>query len=56
VGEAGNGGAPLLHFNGTTWSQLPGPPSSMEANAVVALSPTDVWAVGKKQYEPVFPR
>jgi hypothetical protein len=51
VGEAGNGGAPLLHFNGTTWSQLPGPPSSMEANAVLALSPTDVWAVGKKQYE-----
>jgi hypothetical protein len=51
VGEAGNGGAPLLHFNGTTWSQLPGPPSSMEANAVVALSPTDAWAVGKKQYE-----
>jgi hypothetical protein len=51
VGEAGNGGAPLLHFNGTTWNQLPGPASSMQAIAVVALSPTDVWAVGKKQYE-----
>jgi hypothetical protein len=51
VGQAGNGGAPLLHFNGTTWSQLPGPPGGMQANAVLALSPTDVWAVGKKQYE-----
>jgi hypothetical protein len=38
-----------LHFNGTTWSQTPGPPVFVEANAVVALSPTDVWAVGKKQ-------
>jgi hypothetical protein len=50
VGEAGNGGPPLLHFNGTTWSRLPNPPISMEANAVLALSPTDVWAVGKTQY------
>ena len=45
-----------LHFNGTNWSQTPGPAVAVEANAVVALSPTDVWAVGKKQYEPVFPR
>jgi hypothetical protein len=51
VGEAGNGGPPLLHFNGTTWSKTPNPAVSMQANAVVALSPTDVWAVGKKQYE-----
>jgi hypothetical protein len=50
VGEAGNGGPPLLHFNGTTWSQLHNPPISMQANAVLALSPTDVWAVGKTQY------
>jgi hypothetical protein len=38
-----------LHFNGTSWSQTPGPPVFVEANAVVALSPTDVWAVGQKQ-------
>ena len=44
VGEAGNGGAPLLHFNGTTWTEVPSP--LLHANSVTALSPTNAWAVG----------
>jgi hypothetical protein len=50
VWAVGNRAAPLLHFNGTTWSQTPDPAVPMEANGVVALSPTDVWAVGQTQY------
>ena len=49
VGQAGNGGPPILHFNGTTWSQVATPNPSMEANSVTALSPTNVWAVGTVQ-------
>jgi hypothetical protein len=54
------GGAPLggvggrgqlLHFDGVSWSLRPGPPNfefwaSSTRNGVVALSATDVWAVG----------
>jgi hypothetical protein len=46
VGQAGNGGPPILHFNGTTWSQGPGFNPSMEATSVTAISPTNVWAAG----------
>jgi len=49
VGQAGNGGPPILHFNGTTWSQVATPNPSMEANSVTTLSPTNVWAVGTVQ-------
>ena len=38
------GGETILHFNGTTWSQLASP--VMQANSVTALSPSNVWAVG----------
>jgi hypothetical protein len=38
------GGETLLHFNGTTWSEVPSP--LLHTNAVTALSPTDAWAVG----------
>jgi hypothetical protein len=49
VGQAGNGGPPILHFNGTTWSQVAAFNPSMEANSVTALSPTNVRAVGTVQ-------
>jgi hypothetical protein len=49
VGQAGTGGPPILHFNGTTWSRAAIPSIPMEANAVTALSPTNVWAVGTLQ-------
>jgi hypothetical protein len=38
------GSETLLHFNGTTWSEVPSP--FLHANAVTALSPTNAWAVG----------
>jgi hypothetical protein len=34
----------LLHFNGTTWTEVPSP--FLHANSVTALSPTNAWAVG----------
>jgi hypothetical protein len=34
----------LLHFNGTTWSEVPSP--ILHADSVTALSPTNAWAVG----------
>ena len=34
----------LLHFNGTTWTEVPSP--LLHANSVTALSPTNAWAVG----------
>ena len=40
------GAETLLHFNGTTWSEVPSP--LMQANSVTALSPTNAWAVGSK--------
>jgi hypothetical protein len=47
VGTAGNGGPPILHFDGTNWSlSLPPSHPSIEAASVTALSPTNVWAVG----------
>jgi hypothetical protein len=38
------GSETLLHFNGTTWSEVPSP--FMHANSVTALSPSNAWAVG----------
>jgi hypothetical protein len=38
------GSETLLHFNGTTWSEVPSP--ILHANSVTALSPTNAWAVG----------
>lgn len=37
-----------LHFDGATWTQIPIAPvgGSLTLNSVVALSPTNVWAVG----------
>jgi hypothetical protein len=37
----------LLHFNGTTWREVPSP--LLHANSVTALSPTNAWAVGTIQ-------
>jgi uncharacterized protein (TIGR03118 family) len=45
VGQAGTGGPPILHFDGTNWT-LVAPHPDIEATSVVALSPTNVWAVG----------
>ncbi len=39
------GGNTSLHFNGTSWSDVPGV-STVNMGAVTALSPTNVWAVG----------
>jgi hypothetical protein len=47
VGQAGNGGPPILHFDGTSWTRLA--PPSLQARSVLALSPTNVWAVGTVQ-------
>jgi hypothetical protein len=38
------GAETLLHFNGTTWSEVPSP--LLSANSVTALSATNAWAVG----------
>jgi hypothetical protein len=38
------GSKTLLHFNGTTWTEVPSP--LLHANSVTALSPTNAWAVG----------
>jgi hypothetical protein len=43
-------GPTILHWNGQTWSQVPAP-SALRADAVVALSPTNVWAVGSRSGE-----
>jgi hypothetical protein len=41
------GGVTILNFNGQTWSsQTSGASSKIALHAVVALSPTNVWAVG----------
>lgn len=51
--DAGPGdGAPRTlteHWNGTSWSVVPGPRSidPSQLDAVAAVSPTDVWAVGQ---------
>src|SRR6202044_2592383 len=34
------------HFNGTSWSIQTTPATAGSLNAVTAISPTDVWAVG----------
>jgi hypothetical protein len=44
VGEGSTGQA-ILHFDGTNWSQASSLPR-MQPNGVIALSPTNVWAVG----------
>jgi hypothetical protein len=37
----------ILHWNGTTWSQVASPsPDSSGLEGVTAISPTDAWAVG----------
>ena len=38
----------VLHYNGTSWSQVPSPSpgSDVQLDSVTALSDTDVWAVG----------
>ncbi len=42
------GGPEALHFDGTTWTAIAAanPPHGFEVGGVVALSPTNVWAVG----------
>jgi hypothetical protein len=42
------GGPEALHFNGSTWTAIAAanPSHGFEVEGVVALSPTDVWAVG----------
>ena len=47
-----------FHWNGTTWSQVtvPQQPVGGELDGVVALSPTNVWAVGSFTGEPIRAR
>ena len=44
-----------FHWNGTTWSQVavPKQPVGGELDGVVAVSPTDAWAVGSLTGEPI---
>ena len=47
--ERTRGSTLIEHWNGSTWSVIPSPnPSSFvnQLNAVAAVSPNDVWAVG----------
>jgi hypothetical protein len=39
----------ILHFDGNSWTSVPAPAfgSQSELNAVTALAPNDVWAVGR---------
>jgi fibronectin type III domain protein len=50
VGEAGGEGAALVHWDGSSFTQMNGPlpPDGFgyKLTAVSAISPTDVWAVG----------
>ncbi len=39
-------GAPLQHFDGTTWAEVEGVHPGGELLAVAAVGPSDVWAVG----------
>jgi hypothetical protein len=36
----------ILHFNGTSWSTVSGLPEDSVTEAVVAIAPNNVWAVG----------
>lgn len=48
-GPVYNGGTFVLHWNGTTWSQVASPNptgADYELESVSAISPTDAWAVG----------
>jgi hypothetical protein len=47
VGSQGRSAqAEVLHFDGTTWSVVPNVPSVGNLNAVTAVAPNNVWAVG----------
>src|SRR5581483_11053275 len=47
VGSQGRSAqAEILHFDGTTWSVVPNVPPVRNLNAVAALAPNNVWAVG----------
>jgi hypothetical protein len=47
VANGENVSTPLVeHFNGTSWSIQTTPATGGKLNAVTAVSPTDVWAVG----------
>jgi hypothetical protein len=39
-------GSASLHFDGTRWTQFPTGNPNVVLNSVVAISPSDVWAVG----------
>lgn len=39
-------GSSSLHFDGTKWTQIPTGNRSVVLNSVVAISPSNVWAVG----------
>jgi hypothetical protein len=47
VGSVGRGASvQILHFNGQSWSAVSGLPSDSSLQAVVAIAPNNVWAVG----------
>jgi len=46
--SASNGAQTLTHWNGNAWSTFTTLPASDNLSAVVALSSTDVWAVGNR--------
>ena len=44
----------LLHWNGSTWTLVPAPNAGTEGSllsGIVALAPTDIWAVGQTQQD-----
>jgi hypothetical protein len=45
-----NGTTLIEHFDGTQWSLVPNPePAGGNLDAITALSPTNVWAVGSRR-------
>ena len=54
------GGPSLVEFNGTTWSQVAAMPTingeHMNAGAITAISPTDVWIAGSGFFTSVVVR
>jgi hypothetical protein len=48
VGGTGSGNTLILHWNGATWTRVPGPAAAVSGSlsAVAATSPASAWAVG----------
>jgi hypothetical protein len=58
VGIGGTGGALILHWDGTTWSEVPDPRQGLPSDLrdVDAVSAADLWAVGARDTDVGPPR